>query len=156
MPLRSVCDNWSVETYTPELLEQLISLWIDSWQHTMPEIDFEARRSWFSQRLQALHYGGSQTFCALAKRHDMIGFITLNRSTRYIDQLAIAPERFGSSLAPGLLAVAKQQSPECLELHVNQANHRAVRFYEREGFQRSAAGINPHSGLKVWAMKWRG
>ena len=39
-------------------------------------------------------------------------------------------------------------------LDVNQANARAVRFYEREGFRKVGEGVNPVSGLETLAMEW--
>jgi putative acetyltransferase len=149
-------DGWSLQTFQTERLEELADVWVDAWQQTMPEIDFNARRSWFKQHLCELHHAGSQTACAIATENArLIGFFTLSRSAGYLDQLAIAPARFGSGLARDLLSLAKQRSPQHLELHVNQDNYRAVRFYEREGFSRGSAAVNPRSGLKTWHMSWQ-
>jgi putative acetyltransferase len=148
-------DAWSFTTLKPHLMEELVNLWVRSWQHTLPHIDFEARRDWFNEHMRELQINGAQTFCAIAHtNHQLIGFVTVNGDTHYLDQLAITPDRFGSALAKDLLVAAKQQSPELLELHVNQDNHRALRFYEREGFTRGAESINARSGLKVWHMMW--
>ena len=70
----------------------------------------------------------------------------------YLHQLVVAPSAKGRGLAIRLLDAAKSGGP--LTLDVNQANVRAVRFYEREGFSRAGAGRNPVSGLATWTMRW--
>jgi putative acetyltransferase len=148
-------DGWSLQTFQTERLEELADVWVNAWQQTMPTIDFAARRGWFKNYLRELHNAGSQTACAIATENPrLIGFFTLSRGARYLDQLAVAPEKFGCGLARDLLSIAKQQSPNYLELHVNQDNYRAVRFYEREGFSRGIAAVNPRSGLETWHMSW--
>ena len=72
----------------------------------------------------------------------------------YLDQLAVAPEAKGSGAASLLLTEARRLSPGSLTLDVNQDNSRALRFYEREGFERIAEGINPHSGLRTWRLRF--
>ncbi len=148
-------EGWSLQTFQDEWLDELADLWIDAWQQTMPQIDFYARLGWFKEHLCELHDAGSQTTCAIALVDPrLLGFFTLNRSTGYLDQLAVASNRFGSGVARDLLGLARHLSPNRLELHVNQDNYRAVRFYEREGFTRATAAVNPRSGLKTWHMIW--
>jgi putative acetyltransferase len=148
-------EGWSLQTFQDEWLDELADLWVDAWQHTLPQIDFYARFGWFKEHLRELHDAGAQTACAMAiARPRLVGFFTLNRSTRYLDQLAVASDRFGSGVASDLLNLARHLSPHHLELHVNQDNYRALRFYEREGFCRGSAAVNPLSGLKTWQMIW--
>jgi putative acetyltransferase len=52
------------------------------------------------------------------------------------------------------MSEAKRLAPYRLKLDVNQDNPRAVRFYEKHGFHRRAAGTNPTSGLKTWHYEW--
>jgi putative acetyltransferase len=84
----------------------------------------------------------------------MTGFVTLEQESGHIDQLAVAPEYWAQGAAQALIAEAKRRSPHLLKLEVNQDNLRAARFYEREGFTRRAAGVNPNSGLKTWRYEW--
>ena len=51
--------------------------------------------------------------------------------------------------------MAKQLSPAGLELDVNTDNSRAIRFYDKQGFSISGAGVNPISGKPVHRMRWR-
>jgi len=136
-------------------LAELTDLWIDAWTKAMPTIDFEARREWFVDRLIALRDNGTTVTCAFdAANGDMAGFITLDPKSGHIDQLAVAPAGWGSSAAAALIAEAKSRAPGRLMLEVNQDNARAVRFYEKQGFHRGAAGVNPNSGLKTWTYEW--
>lgn len=136
-----------------EDLPRLADLWVASWLEAMPEIDFSARRSWFCDHLLSLEAAGAVTICALDGSSRIIGFATVDPATAYLDQIAVAPEAKGSGAAANLLNEARRLSPSGLELDVNQENLRALRFYEREGFQKIAEGVNPRSGLKTWRLR---
>ncbi len=120
----------------------------------MPRIDFEARRDWFRDHLARLEAAGFKTICASNQTHEVLGFVTLNPLTTMLDQLAVAPEAWGSGIAGQLLAEARGMSPSGLILDVNCDNARAIRFYEREKFERICEGINAISGLRTWRMRW--
>ncbi len=136
-------------------LPELADLWIAAWNKAMPSIDFETRRIWFADRLQALRDGGVAVTCIFDTTNgDMAGFVTRDPNSGHIDQIAVAPNHWGSSAAAQLIAAVKAGAPGRLTLEVNQDNARAIRFYEKQGFRRSAAGANPTSGLKTWTYDW--
>ncbi len=118
-------------------LPALADVWVASWQETMPAIDFSARRDWLLAFLQ--DNAGRTTLVALDEQGVPCGFATLESGTCVLHQLA----------------VASAEAPRGLTLEVNQANRRAVRFYEREGFVRTGVGVNETSGLATWRMGWR-
>jgi putative acetyltransferase len=150
-------NDWQITpVFDPCRLDELADLWTASWRSVMPRVNFDRRRAWFCTRVGELHSAGAETACAVSDRDAVIGFVTFNRYSHYLDQLAVAVSRFGTGLATALLDFAKSQSPQGLELHVNQDNTRAVRFYEREQFVRRGQAVNPHSGLKIWQMTWAG
>ena len=64
----------------------------------------------------------------------MVGFVTVDPATLYLDQIVVAPEAWGCGVAAALIAEAKRISPHGLDLHVNTDNARAIRFYEKHGF----------------------
>jgi putative acetyltransferase len=130
----------------------LAGLWVASWQEAMPGIDFLARKSWFVDRLNELETAGAVTICAFDGSDRLLGFVNFDPATAYLDQIAVAPDAKGSGAARLLLAEARRLSPIGLTLEVNQDNPRALRFYEREGFEKIAEGTNPLSGLKTWRL----
>lgn len=127
----------------------LADLWVASWQETMPAIDFAARRGWIVTFLGEPAHATLVADLAGAPA----GFVSCEGA--YLHQLVVAPAAKGRGVARLLLDAAKAGAPEGLALDVNQANARAVRFYEREGFSVRGPGVNPASGLATWAMRWR-
>ena len=85
----------------------------------------------------------------------LIGFVTIDPQTMYLDQIVVAPEHWGSGLALALLDEAKRLSPRGIELLVNKDNTRAIRFYEKHGFNYAGEDKNPVSGKPVNRMTWR-
>jgi len=85
----------------------------------------------------------------------MIGFVTVDPRTFYLDQIVVAPEHWRSGVGATLIAEAKLMSPAGLDLDVNIDNVRAIGFYRRLGFLITAAGKNPISGKPVHRMSWR-
>ncbi|SFJ97709.1 GNAT family N-acetyltransferase [Methylocapsa palsarum] len=134
----------------------LVDLWEASWREAMPQIDFAARRDWFVAHVRALEAAGAVTTCAFDASGAMLGFLSIDPQTGYLDQIALAPDAKGGPAAKLLLAEARRLSPAKIELEVNQDNPRAMRFYEREGFRPIAEGANPRSGLKTWRLRWTG
>ena len=82
--------------------------------------------------------------------------MTVDPKSGSLDQLCVAPAERGSGIASALTDEAKRRSPGVVELEVNEANPRARRFYEREGFSVVGQGVSPHSGLPTLKMRWRG
>jgi putative acetyltransferase len=85
----------------------------------------------------------------------MVGFVTVECDTLYLDQLVVAPENWGVGVATKLIAEAKRLSPHGLNLDVNTDNARAVAFYAKEGFVITGDGFNAFSGRPVHHMSWR-
>ncbi len=86
----------------------------------------------------------------------LVGFVTIEPNSGYLDQIVVAPEAWGSSVARALLDEAKRLSPRGIELMVNKDNARAIRFYEKNGFAYAREGNNPVSGRPVNWMAWAG
>jgi putative acetyltransferase len=136
-------------------LDPLADLWVASWRAVMPEIDFKARRAWFLAYLKDLEAQGTKTICAFGAER-LLGFILLDATRGVLEQIAVAPELFGTGLGALLLEEAKRLCPLGLRLEVNADNPRAVRFYEKAGFAVQETGVNPISGRKTWRMRWAG
>jgi putative acetyltransferase len=134
----------------------LADLWVASWKEAIPGIDFVARRPWFLDHMRSLEAAGAVTVCAFDNLNRLVGFVTVDPTTSYLDQLAVAAGAKGTGAAGVLLNEARRLSPTGLVLDVNEDNARALAFYEREGFTKVAEGVNPHSGLKTRRLRWRG
>ena len=147
--------RFALYPYVDAYLVEMIDLWIAAWTKAMPAIDFEARRTWGVDRLVHLRDSGVAITCAMDTTNgQMAGFITLDLATGYIDQLVVAPALWGTGVAEMLMNDAKARAPGALSLEVNQDNTRAVRFYEKHGFDRGAEGTNATSGRKIWHYDW--
>jgi putative acetyltransferase len=131
-----------------------IELWRRTWQIAYPRLDFNARLDWWRERWRqelvptaAIVLAQSQTA--------LLGFVTVDPKTRYLDQIVVAPEAWGGGIAEALLAEARRLSPSGLDLAVNADNARAIRFYEKHGFAVTGNDVNPRSGAPIRKMAWR-
>ncbi len=131
-----------------------IELWRRTWAKHYPHLDFNARVPWWRERWRKELVPTAQII--LAERNGtVVGFVTVDQNTMYLDQIVVAPEDWGSNIALLLLDEAKRLSPKGLELLVNKDNFRAIRFYEKHGFIFAGEGKNPISGIAVNKMAWR-
>jgi putative acetyltransferase len=131
-----------------------IELWRRTWQQHYPHLDFAARVDWWRERWRNELVPVAKITVAEAQ-HDLVGFVTVDPQTLYLDQIVVAPEVWGAAIAPALIAEAKQLSPRGLDLKVNSDNARAIRFYEKHGFAVAGDDVNPISGAPIYKMSWR-
>ena len=130
-----------------------IALWLKAWQQTYPQIDFAARVPWWRERWRNELVPHAAIIVA-EEAGVLTGFVTIDANA-YLDQLVVAPDRWGSKLAEALVGEAKRLSPDAITLLVNEDNARAIRFYERNGFVRAGHDVNPTSGRPVLKMAWK-
>jgi putative acetyltransferase len=140
--------------YDPRDEDASIALWLRTWQATYPELDFAERLDWWRERWRNELVPAAKVVIAETK-DGMIGFVTADPRTFYLDQIVVAPEYWGSSVGTALIAEAKRISPSGLDLDVNTDNARAIAFYCKRGFAITGAGRNPISGKPVHRMSWR-
>ena len=136
-------------------MDEVVGLWVESWNATMPEIDFSARGGWLRERLAAHQAAGVAVVCAVDATDGPLGFVTVDPDGGHIDQLAVRWRCFGTGVGTALIASARNVSPISLKLEVNQENPRAVRFYGREGFVITGAGTVGMTRRPTWLMQWR-
>jgi putative acetyltransferase len=144
----------SLRTYTAADEQAAIELWRRTWQWHYPGIDFNARLPWWRARWRN-ELVPAATITVAERAGGLVGFVTVDRKTGYLDQIVVAPEAWGSDVAGALIAEAKRLSPGGLDLAVNADNARAVRFYEKQGFAITGDDVNPLSGALVRKMSWR-
>jgi putative acetyltransferase len=143
----------TLRSYITSDEEAAIALWLRTWQHTYPDIDFVGRLGWWRDRWR--NELVRQTQITVAECNGvLIGFVTVDPKTLYLDQIVVAPEAWGAGTAEALIAAARRISPSGLDLQVNQDNARAIRFYQKQGFVITGEDKNASQRLTYW-MKWR-
>jgi putative acetyltransferase len=137
-------------------LEPVLTLWVESWHQVDASIDFAARRDWFARHLADAIRNGASCHVAVADPDgEIAGFILLDPASGHLDQICVATRWKGRGVGAALMAKARRLSPSGLDLSVNAMNHRAIRFYEQEGFVRTGEGINPRSQLPIFHYSWK-
>ncbi len=146
-----------------------IELWRRTWQVAYPKLDFDARVAWWRERWRGelvpraaitvaeqtgAREGAQEGAQDRAQHGTLVGFVTVEPATGYLDQIVVAPEHWGTPLAETLLAEARRIAPAGIELHVNTDNARAIRFYEKQGFAVVGEEKNPRSGAPIYRMRW--
>ncbi|MCZ7641635.1 MAG: GNAT family N-acetyltransferase [Pseudorhodoplanes sp.] len=147
--------NLTLRPYRADDEPAAIDLWQRAWQVAYPQIAFARRVEWWRGRWRDDLVPVAAIVVA-ERDGAMTGFVTIDRTSGYLDQLAVAPDQWNRGIARALLDEAKRLSPRGIELHVNQDNARAIRLYERSGFAIAGEDVNPHSGAPVFLMRWRG
>jgi putative acetyltransferase len=143
----------TLRPYAPTDEAAAIELWRTTWQEAYPAIDLAARVDWWRERWRS-ELVPSATIVVAEAAGTLAGFVTVDRATGYLDQIVVAPQHWGAGIAERLLDEAKRLSPARLELHVNQDNARAVRFYRKHGFAVAGEDVNARSGAPVYLMRW--
>jgi putative acetyltransferase len=150
---------FALRHYQPGDEDASVALWLRTWQATYPELDFAERLDWWRARWRDELLPIAQVVVAevvIAEAGGvMIGFVTVDAKTLYLDQIVVAPEHWGSGVGVALVAEAKRISPRGLDLDVNTDNARAIAFYEKCGFVVTGDGKNSISGKPVHRMSWR-
>jgi putative acetyltransferase len=144
---------FTLRPYRAEDEDAAIALWLATWQHAYPDIDFAARVAWWRERWRSDLVPKAAIIVA-EDAGTLVGFVTIDTNA-YLDQLVVAPDRWGSKLGEMLIDEAKRLSPESITLLVNDDNARAIRFYERNGFVHAGKDVNPTSGRPVLKMEWK-
>ena len=150
--------DYRLRRYEPCDEDGAIALWLRTWQAAYPQIDFAARLEWWRTRWRNELAPSAAIVIAEranAERPAMLGFVTVDPRTRYLDQIVVALESWGSGVASALLDQAKRLSPRGLDLDVNTDNARAIRFYQKHGFVTVAEDVNPRSGAPIYRMRWQ-
>jgi putative acetyltransferase len=145
---------FTLRPYVPADEDAAIELWRRTWQQHYPHLDFAARVDWWRERWRN-ELVPTVTITVAEADSELLGFVTVDPQTGYLDQIVVAPETWGARIAPALMAEAKRLSPRGLDLKVNADNSRAIRFYEKNGFAITGDDVNPLSGAPIRKMSWR-
>ena len=86
-------------------------------------------------------------------KNEIEGFVGLDQE--YIAGIFVRKEARSGGIGKALLDFVKEKKQE-LTLNVYRKNERAVRFYEREGFQIVDRTVDKSTDEKEYLMKWKG
>jgi putative acetyltransferase len=146
--------TFTLRSYVAADEDAAIELWCRTWQQHYPHLDFAARVAWWRERWRK-ELVPTATITVAEADGEIVGFVTVDPQTFYLDQIVVAPEAWGAAVAPALIAEAKRLSPRGLDLKANADNVRAIRFYEKHGFAITGDDVNPLSGAPIRSMSWR-
>ena len=145
--------SFTLRPYAAADEDMAIELWRRTWQQHYPKINFAERVAWWRERWR--NELVPTAMVTVAEREGaVVGFVTVDPKTRYLDQIVVAPDAWGSDVAHVLMTEARRLSPLGLELKVNADNARAIRFYEKQGFVVTGDDVNPVSKAPILKMSW--
>ena len=144
----------TLRAYSDADEDAAIELWRRTWQQHYPHLDFGERVAWWRERWRQ-ELAPTATISVVESGERLVGFVTVDATTGYLDQIVVVPEAWGSDVATMLMAEARRISPKGLDLRVNADNARAIRFYEKQGFVDAGETVNEISGAPVRMMRWR-
>ena len=84
----------------------------------------------------------------------LVRMLALKPAQSTLDQLFVLPSAQDRGIGRALLDAAKRLMPSGFSLRVATANHRARRFYERQGLTLLGEGAHPHGGAPVCFYGW--
>src|SRR5207302_10975472 len=90
-PMRAAA---TLRPYTAADEAAAIELWRQSWQEAYPAIDFAARVDWWRERWRS-ELVPSATIVVAEAAGALAGFVTVNTTTGYLDQIVVAPPHWG-------------------------------------------------------------
>jgi putative acetyltransferase len=132
----------AIRPYRDEDRAAVARLWLESWRSTgLPVARLITEAGNYDRIRRELAAGWHMHLAWDTDR--LLGFLALKPATQCLDQLFIAPEAQGTGIGRRLLYLAKERLPNGLWLRTSADNHRARRFYERNGWR--ASETQPHS-----------
>ncbi len=99
---------FSLRPYQSRDEDAAIALWLKAWQATYPLFDFSARLPWWRARWTSEIMAAAKIVIAQTSDPAMIGFVTVDPVSHYLDQLVVAPEFWGFGVGQALIADAKR------------------------------------------------
>ena len=143
----------AIRPYRDEDREAVAKLWLDSWRSTGLSVAKLATEAGNYDRIGRELAAGWQAHLAW-DGDQLVGFLALKLVSGCLDQLFVSPEAHGRGIGRLLLDLAKDRLPRGLWLRTAEDNHRARRFYERNGFRWSEQQIHPSLGHRTIIYGW--
>lgn len=123
-------DNFDINPYTDIYRQQVLTIWEKSVLAThdfLTSTDFEEIKELVSN----INFNDFQVFC-LIKENLILGFIGV--ANKKVEMLFLDPKYFGQGLGQKLLNFAVKEL-NADKLDVNEQNEKALKFYQKFGFE---------------------
>ena len=130
-------------------IDRVMALWLDTNLKTHDFVPAEYWRSNFEPVKEMLPQAEVYVY---ETDQGIQGFLGLNGE--YIEGIFVSEGAQSHGIGKCLLDCAKDRKP-ALRLNVYQKNTRAIRFYQREGFQIQREGLDADTGEPDYEMLWR-
>lgn len=131
----------------------VVRLWHDTWHENLPGLKHPHALPQWEERFRTQVLPGCRVWVVEVGRAPA-GFMALDVARGRLDQLFIATRFQRRGLGSLLLQKARALCPGGLSLHTLVENNKARRFYEKQGFRRIAAGVNPIHGQPNLEYHW--
>lgn len=122
--------NYEIRTYNDKYKKQVLIIWEKSvlaTHHFLTHDDFKKIKG----IVECINFNDLQVFC-LIKDNLVLGFVGV--ADKKIEMLFLDPQYFGKGFGQKLLNFAVKKL-EAYTLDVNEQNKKALKFYQRFGFE---------------------
>lgn len=138
-----------IRVFQPADLDQVAEIWLTA---NLQAHSFIPSEYWKENQALVRELLLQAEVYVYEKGGEILGFAELDGA--YIEGIFVAEEARSQGIGKSLLDFLKAKKPE-LRLNVYQKNIRAIRFYEREGFQIQSEGLDEATGEKDYVMAWQ-
>lgn len=137
-----------IRAFQPADLDRVAELWLTA---NLQAHNFIAPAYWMDNLASVKELLPQAEVYVCEKDGEILGFAGLNGTS--IEGIFVSPNMQSRGIGKSLLDFLKKKKAE-LRLNVYQKNIRAIRFYEREGFQIQGEGLDEATGEKDDTMVW--
>ena len=138
-----------IRAFQPADLDQVAGIWLSA---NLQAHDFIAPEYWRSNQALVRELLLQAEVYVYERDGEILGFAGLDGES--IEGIFVAKKARSRGIGKALLDFLKAKKAG-LRLNVYQKNTRAIRFYEREGFQIQSEGQDEATGEKDYVMAWR-
>lgn len=130
-------------------IDQIAAIWLDT---NIKAHDFIAAQYWHSNFNMVKEMFSQAEIYVYEDEKKIQGFIGLNNE--YIAGIFVSDKAQSQGIGKSLLNFVKNRKDK-LHLNVYQKNTRAIRFYQREGFEIQCESLDENTGEKEYVMMWK-
>jgi GNAT superfamily N-acetyltransferase len=134
--------------------DEVARVWMNSWASTGIEAASDALLEKMRARIRTEAANGWSLYVA-DDGGVIAAMLALRLSDGCLGQLFIAPDHQGQGLGKQLLAFTRERMPKEIWLRCVRENHKAWRWYEREGFVFEKEEANPMTGFMIKTYRWK-